>query len=149
MNIYWIPVLVNTWDSFEYICQCLAKETSWHVHQSWVRSACTSLNIYWNPVLANTWDSFEYICQCSVSNLTIKEFSSHLQRLWSEYAQAGLRLCWLHIPHCWKSHVAAHMGLGGRKPVFGGLRTTQAQTSLYIHAVWLALCYLFFGKYNM
>ena len=28
-----------------------------------------------------------------------------------------------------------HMGLGGRKPVFGGLRTTKAQTSLPIHAV--------------
>ena len=31
--------------------------------------------------------------------------------LWPDcaYAQAGLNLCWLHIPHCWKSHVAAHM----------------------------------------
>ena len=27
----------------------------------------------------------------------------------SAYAQADLRLCWLHIPHCWKSHVAAHI----------------------------------------
>ena len=25
------------------------------------------------------------------------------------YAQADMRLCWSHIPHCWKSHVAAHM----------------------------------------
>ena len=24
------------------------------------------------------------------------------------YAQADLRLCWLHIPRCWKSHAAAH-----------------------------------------
>ena len=24
------------------------------------------------------------------------------------YAQADLRLCWSHIPHCWKSHAAAH-----------------------------------------
>ena len=24
------------------------------------------------------------------------------------YAQADLRLCWTHILHCWKSHVAAH-----------------------------------------
>ena len=23
--------------------------------------------------------------------------------------QADLRLCWSHIPHCWKSHVAAHI----------------------------------------
>ena len=27
------------------------------------------------------------------------------------YAQADLRLCWPHIPHCWKSHVAAQMVL--------------------------------------
>ena len=26
------------------------------------------------------------------------------------YAQADLRLCWSHIPHCWKSHVVAHIG---------------------------------------
>ena len=23
--------------------------------------------------------------------------------------QAGLSLCWSHIPHCWKFHVAAHI----------------------------------------
>ena len=23
--------------------------------------------------------------------------------------QADLSLCWSHIPHCWKSHVTAHM----------------------------------------
>ena len=23
--------------------------------------------------------------------------------------QAGLSLCWSHIPHCWKSHVTAHL----------------------------------------
>ena len=25
------------------------------------------------------------------------------------YAQADLRLCWSHIPHCWKSHALAHI----------------------------------------
>ena len=25
------------------------------------------------------------------------------------YAQADLRLCWLLMPHCWKSHVSAHL----------------------------------------
>ena len=39
------------------------------------------------------------------------------------------------IPHCWNSHVTAHMGRDGRKPVFDGLRTTTAQTSLHIRAV--------------
>ena len=32
-------------------------------------------------------------------------------------------------------HKHHHMGLDARKPVFGGLRTTQAQTSLRIRAV--------------
>ena len=45
----------------------------------------------------------------SVSSLTIIEYSSDLQRLWSDcaYAQAGLSLCWSHISHCWKSHALA------------------------------------------
>ena len=47
----------------------------------------------------------------SVSSLTIKEYSSDKQRLWSDcaYAQAGLRLCWSHKPNCWKSHALAHI----------------------------------------
>ena len=46
---------------------------------------------------------------CSVSSLTVIEYSSHKQWLWSDcaYAQAGLSLCSSHIPHCWKSHVKA------------------------------------------
>ena len=47
----------------------------------------------------------------SVSNLTLIEYSSGKQRLWSgcTYAQAGLSRCWPHIPHCCKSHVAAQI----------------------------------------
>ena len=39
---------------------------------------------------------------CSVSSLTVIEYSRDKQRLRSDcaYAQAGLRLCWLHITHC-------------------------------------------------
>ena len=45
----------------------------------------------------------------SVSSLIVIEYSSDKQRLWSDfaYAQADLRLCWSHIPYCWKSHAAA------------------------------------------
>ena len=48
---------------------------------------------------------------CSVSSLTLIKYPSDKQRLWSDcvYAQADLRLCWSHIPHCWKSHVAAKL----------------------------------------
>ena len=44
--------------------------------------------------------------RCSISSLTLIEYSSDDQRLWSDcaYAQADLRLCWSHIPHCLKSH---------------------------------------------
>ena len=44
---------------------------------------------------------------CLASSLTVVEYSSDKQRLWSDcvYGQAGLSLCWSHIPHCWKSHV--------------------------------------------
>ena len=49
--------------------------------------------------------------RCSVSSLTLIEYSSDEQRLWSDcaYAQADLSLCWSHIPHCWKSRVTAHI----------------------------------------
>ena len=48
---------------------------------------------------------------CSVSSLTIIEYSIDYQSLWSDcaYAEAGLRLCWSHIPHCWKSHALAQI----------------------------------------
>ena len=48
---------------------------------------------------------------CSVSSLTLIEYSSNKQRSWSDcnYAQADLRLCWSHIPHCWKSHALAQI----------------------------------------
>ena len=48
---------------------------------------------------------------CSASSSIFIEFSSDKQRLWSvcAYAQAGLSLCWSHIPHCWKSHATAQL----------------------------------------
>ena len=47
---------------------------------------------------------------CLDSSLKVIEYSSDKQRLWSDcaYAQADQRLCLSHIPHCWKSHVAAN-----------------------------------------
>ena len=48
---------------------------------------------------------------CSVSSLTLIEFLNDKQRLWSDctYVQADLRLCWSHIPHCWKCHVTTQI----------------------------------------
>ena len=50
---------------------------------------------------------------CSVSSLTIIAYSSDLHRLWSDcaYAQTDLRLCWSHIPNCWKSHALAQLSV--------------------------------------
>ena len=51
---------------------------------------------------------------CSVSSLTLIEYASDKQRLWSDctYAQAGLSFCWSHTPNCWKSHATAHIMFG-------------------------------------
>ena len=48
---------------------------------------------------------------CSVSSLALIEYTSDKQWLWSvcAHAQAGLSLSLSHIPHCWKSHVAAQI----------------------------------------
>ena len=54
---------------------------------------------------------------CSVSSLTFIEYANDMQRLLSEcvYAQANLRLCWSHIPYCWKSHALAHIIQAAKK----------------------------------
>ena len=48
---------------------------------------------------------------CPVSSLTLIEYSNGKQKLWSDcaYAQADLRLCWSHIPNCWKSYATAQI----------------------------------------
>ena len=75
-----------------------------------------------------TWiHSDEPVCCCSlILNLetsnavqsvayqsVVIEYSREEQRLWSDctHAQAGLSLCWLHIPYCWKSHILANFYL--------------------------------------
>ena len=60
---------------------------------------------------------------CLISSLTVIEYSSDQQRLWSvcAYAQADLRLCWSQIPHCWKSHVAAQLWFLNSKIFAGGI----------------------------
>ena len=74
-------------------------QTMWQFDKCRFRRACAASvklsNVQW----------------CSVSSLRVIEYSNDKQRLWSDcaYAQAGLSLCWPHIPHCWKSHVAAYI----------------------------------------
>ena len=64
---------------------------------------------------------------CSVSQLVAQqsEYLSDLQRRWSDcaYVQADIRLCWSHIPHCYKSHVAVHMNLPSATPSMHNMQT--------------------------
>ena len=50
---------------------------------------------------------------CSVRSLILIGYSSNKQRLSSDcaYGQADLRLCWSHIPYCWKSRALAHISI--------------------------------------
>ena len=45
--------------------------------------------------------------------------------------------------------IVYNVGLDARKPVFGGLRTTQAQTSLRIRADWSASLLFAYRKYHI
>ena len=71
----------------------------WHFDTCRLRQACAA------PF------SLRNLKCCLISSLTVIEYSSDKQRLWSDctYAQPGLKRCWSHIPHCWKSHVMAHL----------------------------------------
>ena len=64
---------------------------------------------------------------CSVSSLTVIEYSSDKQMLWSvcTYAQADLSLCWSQIPHFWKSHLTAYIEFNHSK--FQVMRVTSSR----------------------
>ena len=49
--------------------------------------------------------------------------------------------------HCIIHYI--HMGLDRGKPVFGGLRTTKAQTSLHITQSSQSFCHSLIGKYHV
>ena len=76
---------------------------------------------------------------CISSGPRVKVYSSDQQTLWSDcaYAQAGLSLCWSHIPHCWKSHATAQM------KAISILKLKQLQTQLwscfYFNWLWFSL----------
>ena len=76
---------------------------------------------------------------CSISSQRVKVYSSDQQTLWSDcaYAQAGLSLCWSHIPHCWKSHATAQMKAISIKK----LKQLQKQlwSCFYFNWLWLIL----------
>ena len=72
-----------------------------------------------------------------VKSLVFIEYSSDQQRLLSDcaYVQAGLSLCWSHIPHCWKSHAAAHIIAQESKPcIFDFFRFFRRSKKLIILA---------------
>ena len=75
---------------------------------------------------------------CSVSSLTVIEYSSDKQMLWSvcTYAQADPSLCSSQIPHFWKSHVTAHMEFNQVLQV-SGYEVDLLKVSVYcMHRCW-------------
>ena len=87
---------------------------------------------------------------CSVSSWTIIEYSSDLQRLWSDcaYAQADLRLCWSHIPHCWKSHALAQFSKSAATKLtivnlISGQMTCLTLCMMAIFHAFVVVCWLF------
>ena len=82
-----------------------------------------------------------------ISRLDTREISFFLASFWSW--GDWLACCFVRNPKDRFRHIKAYMSLDAKKPVFGGLRTTKAQTSLRIRADWSALCYLLFGAYHI
>ena len=68
---------------------------------------------------------------CLISSLIFIDNQSDQQRVWSDcpYAQAGLSICWLHRPHCCKSHVVAQINLLQAMSLFSYI---QAHTQVII-----------------
>ena len=98
--VYW--QILN--ESKELIFPIIIWASAWDFQQCAILTSADSDELVQSPLkLRNSkW--------CSVSSFTLIEYSSDLQRLWSDcaYAQADLRFCWSHIP-CWKSHALAHL----------------------------------------
>ena len=63
--------------------------TMWHFDMNRLRRACEA-----------SFSGLENSKCCSVNSLTVIEYLSNKQRLWTDcaYTQAGLTLCWSHIP---------------------------------------------------
>ena len=60
---------------------------------------------------------------CLVSSLILIEYSTDKQMLWSDcaYAQADLRLCLSHTPHCWKYLASAQLVVDAYLSISGQL----------------------------
>ena len=85
----------------------------------------------------STWPAVQphaLFCMCSIHGVWVCAIHKHgpvlMHHLWDRFTRY------------WEPYV----GLNARKPVFGGLRTTQAQTSLRIRAVWSAPLFFAFCK---
>ena len=77
----------------------------------YVRSAKPQISLriraVWSEHLLVAWTFLRNSKWCSVISLTVIEYS-RLSSDWA-YAQAGLSICYSHIPRCWKSHVVSQL----------------------------------------
>ena len=75
---------------------------------------------------------------CSVSSLTLIEYSSDKQRLWSDcrYVQADLRLCWSYIPHCSKTHATALIIVAVWHAVYRLIQLLYCSSLIWVYTVY-------------
>ena len=94
--------------------------------------------------------SVEEECETQVSIKTV-QITANMSHSWENCSckHSLWNLPFSLMQNIYTAWMVHYMGLDVRKPVFGGLRTTQAQTSLRIYQSNQHLCYLLFGKYRM
>ena len=91
--------------------------TMWHFDMNTLGWACVLLQ--WQCSLILNLETPNAVQSVAYQSAVI-EYSREEQRLWSDctHAQAGLSLCWLHIPYCWKSHILAKFLFGHNLTLF-------------------------------
>ena len=116
MHLFWSSLFYyTTLHSYSYDALVMQRLRLWH----WFMSRAMWFTTMWyfdtcRPTRACAATSkLRNYKWCSISSLRVIEYSSDKQILWSDcaYAQADLRLCWSHIPHCWKSRAATLISL--------------------------------------
>ena len=131
------PVCIS-WNSEQHLCYSLTgkKINKWAAKcdfQHW--GSFTSVDSE-NPVQPPL--KLRNYKWCLISSLIFIDYQSDRQRVWSDcpYGQAGLSICWLHRPHCCKSHVAAQINLLQAMSLFSCI---QAHTQVIIsYGIWAA-----------
>ena len=87
----------------QYYCK---KSTNYRTGELILLADCTVIT-----ALCKTLPHYIWVVACDFQQGGI--LTCVLGRAWSDctYVQADLRLCWWHIPQCWKFHALAHISV--------------------------------------